>query len=149
MATDDVSALVKKSARMQARNAIRRGEIERPDRCSFCSQIGKVHAHHADYDKPLNIVWLCASCHGMFHRLERAPTPRKRTREEMMALFKKHTHPFSISINELAKRLGITRGHLSDVLNHHTTPSLTLAFAIQRETRGKVKAADLVKHEQD
>lgn len=57
---------------------------------------------------------------------------------------KKHTHPFKISVNELARILGVTRGHLSDVLNHHTTPSLTLALAIQRETRGKVKAADLV-----
>ncbi len=56
---------------------------------------------------------------------------------------KKHTHPFSMSVTELAKRLGISRGHLSDILNHNTIPSLTLALAIQRETRGRVKATSL------
>lgn len=56
----------------------------------------------------------------------------------------RHKHPFKGSINGLAKILGISRGHLSEVLNHHTTPSLTLALAIQKETRGRIKAKDLV-----
>jgi len=59
----------------------------------------------------------------------------------------RHRHPFKGTITDLAKTLGISRGHLSDILNHHETPSLTLAVAIQIATKGKIKAASLIKRE--
>lgn len=39
---------------------IKRGKCELKDK--FCSN-GVVHAHHHDYDKPLDVVWLCPSHH--------------------------------------------------------------------------------------
>lgn len=38
-----------------------------PVRCSECNKKGKVHGHHPDYGKPLEIVWLCPSCHRYKH----------------------------------------------------------------------------------
>jgi hypothetical protein len=38
-----------------------------PDRCSLCHTIGPVNAHHPDYNKPLEVQWLCDSCHGEIH----------------------------------------------------------------------------------
>lgn len=35
--------------------------------CAICGEI-KVEAHHKDYSKPLEIVWLCRKCHHQWHR---------------------------------------------------------------------------------
>lgn len=35
--------------------------------CEVCGKM-KVHAHHDDYSKPLDIKWLCAKHHGERHR---------------------------------------------------------------------------------
>ena len=53
-------------------NNLRKRKITRPFVCSSCGKSEMIHAHHEDYHKPLEIIWLCASCHGM--------TRRKRTR---------------------------------------------------------------------
>jgi hypothetical protein len=45
--------------------AIRRGELVRPETCSRCGGRGKgpIEAHHEDHQKPLDVEWLCSSCH--------------------------------------------------------------------------------------
>lgn len=35
--------------------------------CSVCGVFEKVHAHHDDYLKPLNVRWLCPACHKKWH----------------------------------------------------------------------------------
>ena len=37
-------------------------------RCEGCGA-KKVHAHHPDYDKPVDVKWLCASCHHQEHAM--------------------------------------------------------------------------------
>ena len=51
------------------RQAIRRGEIKR-GRCVVCGSF-RVDGHHPDYDKPLDVVWLCRKHHQRLHALER------------------------------------------------------------------------------
>lgn len=46
-------------------SAIRDGKIKK-EGCLFCSS-PKVHGHHEDYAKPLDVVWLCAKCHHRLH----------------------------------------------------------------------------------
>lgn len=58
----------KYKARMLLNIAVRDGKIKRPDFCQSCGAKGKIHAHHADYSKPLDVEWLCAECHGKRHR---------------------------------------------------------------------------------
>lgn len=43
-----------------------------------------------------------------------------------------------LSQSEWAKRLGISRSYLSDILSGNKTPSLALAVKIQAETAGEV-----------
>lgn len=40
-----------------------------------------------------------------------------------------------------AKRLGVSKSYLSDILNGHKRPSLDLAILIERETCGDVPAS--------
>lgn len=57
------------AARAAVNRAVRRGVLVRPTHCEECG-IGKPHAHHDDYGKPLDVRWLCVTCHGKHHRME-------------------------------------------------------------------------------
>lgn len=46
--------------------AIRKGELTRMP-CIRCNK-EKTEAHHDDYDKPLDVMWLCTPCHKQRHK---------------------------------------------------------------------------------
>lgn len=46
-------------------NAVRDGKLKKLP-CLFCGA-AEVHAHHRDYTKPLDVVWLCPRCHHRLH----------------------------------------------------------------------------------
>lgn len=50
--------------------AIEAGEVVKPDICSNCEQTGDIQGHHWDYDRPLDVVWLCRQCHADIHNKE-------------------------------------------------------------------------------
>lgn len=53
-------------ARAAVRNALRRGQLVRlPCKCGNM----KSEAHHHDYSKPLEVMWVCKSCHRELHAL--------------------------------------------------------------------------------
>lgn len=57
----------------EVKKAIREGRLERPDDCSVCGPTDyQIDAHHEDYDKPLEIMWLCRRCHTRLHLSKRA-----------------------------------------------------------------------------
>lgn len=63
----DKDRYLKIQAREKVRGAIRRGRLERKD-CEVCGTNENVHAHHEDYSKPFDIVWLCATHHREVHK---------------------------------------------------------------------------------
>ena len=54
-------------AKMLVGNALRDGKVLRPDRCQHCSVECVPQGHHNDYSKPLDVIWVCVSCHIEFH----------------------------------------------------------------------------------
>ena len=60
---------LKKPARRILRYYLEIKEIVRPENCDKCFKKCKPDAHHLDYTKPLDVLWLCKSCHGREHRL--------------------------------------------------------------------------------
>lgn len=52
-------------AQTEVGNAIREGRIAK-EPCLFCGR-DDVHAHHKDYAKPLDVIWLCPRCHHRLH----------------------------------------------------------------------------------
>ena len=55
-------------AQCAVNNAVRDGRLDRKP-CEVCASTSAVHAHHKDYAKPLDVVWLCARCHHRLHAL--------------------------------------------------------------------------------
>lgn len=57
-------------ARWTVCNKIRQGKLIKPDQCVVCWNKHKsrdIHAHHIDYKKPLEVLWLCKECHKKLH----------------------------------------------------------------------------------
>ena len=59
--------------------AISQGLIQRRIVCEQCGATGAmkdgrnlVQAHHFDYNKPLEVLWLCQKCHHMWHKNNQA-----------------------------------------------------------------------------
>lgn len=48
-------------------NAIRDKKLVRPGNCSECQCECTPDAHHPDYTKPFEVIWLCRSCHCKLH----------------------------------------------------------------------------------
>lgn len=59
---------LKDRARWTVNGAIRWGKIVKPETCSQCGEARRLSAHHEDYNKPLEVTWLCSVCHGLTHR---------------------------------------------------------------------------------
>ncbi len=50
-------------------DAIRIGIVKRPNTCSRCNRSGcRILGHHNLYNRPLEVVWLCSSCHKIIHQ---------------------------------------------------------------------------------
>ena len=63
-------------AHNKVEKAVKRGELVRPTVCSECGGAGQdyrdgrssIQAHHDDYNKPLDVRWLCQPCHHEWHK---------------------------------------------------------------------------------
>lgn len=58
----------KRSAHCKVARALLRGILIRPLKCEKCSEETKIEAHHDDYAKPLEVLWLCTECHANRHK---------------------------------------------------------------------------------
>lgn len=62
-----------------------------------------------------------------------------------------HLHSYlttqKVSQARLAELVGVSRAYMSELVGGTKTPSLSVAAAIERATRGKVKAVSWVKDE--
>lgn len=51
--------------------ALRKGLLIKPANCQKCGSKPSpknLHAHHFDYDKPLDVIWVCWKCHKGVHK---------------------------------------------------------------------------------
>ena len=58
-------------AKWRVQKAVQRGQIQKPNNCQLCEETfsqSKIHAHHHDYTKPLEVSWYCDSCHKAVHK---------------------------------------------------------------------------------
>lgn len=95
--------ILKSMARQDVRAAIRDGLLEKKP-CAICGCAG-AEAHHEDYDKPLDVIWLCRS-----HHLE-AHGCRVVNRHSIEAEISSASIPYS----EIARRHGTSRQRVHQI----------------------------------
>ena len=62
----DARNLPKELAQQELREAVKAGEVIKPDCCEHCGEkaSGKgLHGHHTDYSRPKDVEWVCQKCH--------------------------------------------------------------------------------------
>ena len=59
---------LKYGARLAVRNAVKDGRLVKPEMCESCGRTRRLHGHHDNYSKPLEVRWLCSWCHAAAHR---------------------------------------------------------------------------------
>lgn len=60
---------IKRGASTMVGNAVRDGKLTKPKNCSQCGvEPERLHGHHDDYAKPLEVRWLCPKCHTDWHK---------------------------------------------------------------------------------
>lgn len=88
--------------------AIRHGDLIPGLICADCggSQDRPLDGHHDDYSKPLEVIWLCRSCHSIRHRDDDSYSSRRL----QLALDHLRAHPEDreAPCRQVAKKLGIT-----------------------------------------
>lgn len=57
----------KARARDVVNGEVRAGRIVKPVTCERCGFKCKLQAHHSDYSQPLNVEWVCVTCHAKEH----------------------------------------------------------------------------------
>jgi hypothetical protein len=55
------------NAAQKLRYALRVRKVKKADSCQDCKRTTRLSAHHEDYSNPLEVVWLCSSCHKLRH----------------------------------------------------------------------------------
>lgn len=60
---------LKQNARKKVLRAVQSGKLVKPNLCEVCRKEKFVEAHHEDYNKPLEVKWLCKECHENTHHL--------------------------------------------------------------------------------
>ena len=57
----------KHQAKNIANHAFKKGELQKPLCCEKCFEAKPLDRHHPDYNKPLEVKWLCRKCHTATH----------------------------------------------------------------------------------
>lgn len=60
----------KKHAHDAVYRAIKIGKLTRPGSCEHCGIVCRPQAHHDDYERRLDVTWLCSPCHMELHAAE-------------------------------------------------------------------------------
>jgi len=142
-----ITPKVKKRAQDKVTHAIASGELVRPATCGKCGKAprsitGKIHAHHPDYSKPLEVEWLCATCHRAQHPYGgKATWPKKAIPEDIPPILDRLRELMKLPclLRCLAREIGISPTGLKKLLETNATPYAPTVRKLRRWSKsGKV-----------
>lgn len=112
------------NARRVVEAAIKAGVLMKPEACSSCGKKDRrIEAHHEDHTKPLEVTWLCVSCHRkrdyeMRRKqgiLEKSKSSRKLTDDQVREI-----RECDLSYSQMAKKYGVSISVLQKVKAYQT-----------------------------
>lgn len=118
-----------RSANRCVEAAVKAGLLKTPDHCSGCGVSGKetrLGAHHYDYTKPLDVVWVCAKCHRYLDRTRREREGKKPYGQmtPVKLMLGDETVCRFETVSDAAKSAGYSAGYVHDMLKSgKPTPS--------------------------
>jgi len=62
---------LKHKCRVMVHDALKTGRLIRPKFCPVCGYpdtVKRIEAHHDDYFRPLEVKWMCVTCHRKYER---------------------------------------------------------------------------------
>lgn len=71
--------LIMARARQNVYLSVKNGDLVRPDNCERCGASCKPEGAHRDYDKPLDVKWLCGPCHAKWDYYDPKIMKKKRS----------------------------------------------------------------------
>lgn len=124
------------------RKAIISGALVRPLECSRCGEIppkardgrSNIHGHHHDYEKPLDVEWLCVYCHR-----KETPLPSKPGGKS----FGEHNGQAKLTQQDVisAKRLRSLGHAYQAIANRFGVDKKTIMRAVKGEQWAHISAA--------
>lgn len=117
---------------MQATKEKKLGLLISPSHCADCKNevVSRLDMHHPDYAKPIEVLWLCRSCHIKRHpRLRRTPLETRMNLIKALGIIQSAE---GISTPQMAKRLCISWKMLQFVYLGSRTPGRKVLAGILR-----------------
>lgn len=107
-------------ARQLVNKAIKNNVLTKPTSCEHCQIVDDdIVAHHDDYSKPLDVIWLCHSCHM---KIELASNVNDINLKELSNLIKELRIKLNLSHYQLAKKIGVSTNTLVNLENRKHIP---------------------------
>jgi hypothetical protein len=108
----------KRAAQILLNSAVAAGKVTRQP-CEVCGSTYRVHGHHEDYSKPLEVHWLCPThhkqAHGIFKVKGKEPwdhTKKVQLRDKALVL-----RSDGMSYSQIGQALGMSMGHAYKIIN--------------------------------
>ena len=118
----------RKLAYSRVQNAIDYGKLIRPDVCSRCGNNpgrdamgrSRIEGHHVDHNKPLEVEWLCDSCHKEISPRAHGERCGSAKFTEKQVLRIRKAFKCGMSGHKLASAYGVTPKAIYDIVNRKT-----------------------------
>lgn len=122
---EGLAKVQKNKSRRILRTAIEKGHIVRPETCSKCGKPSKRRDgrsgiqghHHAGYDHPLDVEWLCVNCHL---EMDGRVSGERHGRAVLNWEAVRHIRSSPASPKYLARLHGVATNTVCDVRRRHT-----------------------------
>lgn len=111
----------KKKASVKLRYHVRAGKIKRGCRCFCCGSPARegevLIGHHTDYSKPLQVIWVCNTCHGELHTSDKEKKSPHRRSDNARQIVSNYKHyPLPAMSDDPSRVAGLLR---DDAIDEH------------------------------
>jgi hypothetical protein len=65
--------MLEAAVKQRVRRAVKSGKLIKPKLCMKCGREVRLSGHHEDYSLPLDVLWVCSSCHKLLHLIKEKP----------------------------------------------------------------------------